>query len=82
VILDIAVWLDSWQSVHRSQSEYLFPFRSSEKATKDAVYIAMKEIWDDDSFVVDKPGRFGTHSCRKRLYTKMKGVALLKIMRI
>ena len=78
VLIGIAVYLDTWWSSHREQSKYLFPLRSSEKATKDCVYIALKNEWGKDSFVKAKAGKFGTHSCRKRSYTKMRRSGISK----
>ena len=42
------------------------------------MYHALKNKWDKDDFVKAKPGNFGTHSCRKRLYTKMRRSGISK----
>ena len=42
------------------------------------MYQALKKEWDKDDFVKVKVGKFGTHSCRKRSYTKMRRSGISK----
>ena len=68
----LGIYMDAWHSESREDSKYLYHMRTNTASTKDAVYKYMKAEWESDNVTQLKPGLFGTHSNRKRSYTKMR----------
>ena len=78
VVLGLATYFDAIWSVDRRQSKFIFDLKEDPKKTKKYVYEALKHEWDDPLFVKKKPGLFGTHSNRKRAFTKMRRAGISK----
>lgn len=76
--LGLASYFDGWWSVPREQSKYLFNLKETPGRTKKFAYDQMRNEWDADTFTKVKPGLFGTHSNRKRAFTKMRRAGISK----
>ena len=72
MILGLALYFDAWWSKGRCPSDLLFDIRVTPERTKEAVFNHVKNEWDSGNVNIVKPGKFGTHSNRKRSYTRMR----------
>ena len=73
-----ATCLDYYWSSPREQTELLYLLRSTPATTKSAFYTEMKKVFDWSTFVKVKIGNIGTHSSRKRAYTRMRRCGISK----
>ena len=72
IILGLALFFDAWWKDERQQAKHIFNIRDTTKRTKDAVFHHIKNEWESGAVNIVKEGKFGTHSNRKRAYTKMR----------
>ena len=70
-------FFDAWWRGERQQGKNIFNIRENPDRTKDDIFTHIKNEWESDAVNIVKEGNFGTHSNRKRAYTKMRCSGIL-----